>query len=117
MAEVTYKQYSEEESRIYNEALAKIREGIANGLNFSEATSVVNIGDAELEKLVIDDALKILIAEMHFAKGELLYKVADTLKVPLKTVNKAHMEMLEDAGIAAAETYSGENPEGLFGNA
>lgn len=117
MSDLKYKEYSEEESRIYEKAMTKIREGLKNGLNFNEACSIVDVGDEELKRYIVDDALKVMIAEMHYAKGMPLMQVADALKVPLKAIYTANMEMLEDVGIAAAEIYRTSNPGGPIGNA
>ncbi|BCB95799.1 hypothetical protein JZK55_07210 [Dissulfurispira thermophila] len=116
MADFVYKEYSEEEDRIYNEAIAKIREAIKNGLNFNEACSIINV-DNELKKFIVDDALKIMIAEMHYANGMSLKQVADALKIPIRAVDIANMEMLEDVGITAAEIYRKSNPGSPMGNA
>lgn len=117
MSEVNYKHYTEEESAIYNEALEKIKSGLKNGLSFDEACLGVKVEDAELKKLITDDALKVSIAEMHYGQGLNLKQVADTLKVPLKTINVANNEMLEDAGITATEEYRSSNPDAPVGNA
>ena len=117
MADLEYKHYTEEESKLYNEAIAKIKSGLDNGLSFHEACSAVDVEDETLKGFIMDDALKVAIAEMHYGKGLLLQQVADTLKVPLKKINTAHLEMLEDAGITAAEHYRQNNPDGPIGHA
>lgn len=117
MEDLKYKEYTEEENLIYDEAISKIKEGLKNGLNFNEACSVVNIEDAELKRFIVDDALKIMIAEMHYAKGMTLKQVADTLRLPVKAVDSANNEMLEDVGISAAEYYKAVNPNNPTGNA
>lgn len=117
MTDIKYKEYTEEENKIYDEAIAKIREALKNGLNFNEACSVVDVGDEELKRYIVDDALKVMIAEMHYAKGMALRQVADALKVPLKAIDIANMEMLEDVGITAAEIYRSSNPGSPVGNA
>lgn len=116
MADFKYKEYSEEENKIYDEAMTKIREGLKNGLNFNEACSIINV-DNELKKFIVDDALKIMIAEMHYAKGMTLKQVADALKVPLKAIDIANMEMLEDVSMTAVEIYRKSNPDSPIGNA
>jgi hypothetical protein len=116
MTDFKYKEYSEEENKIYDEAIAKIREALKNGLNFNEACSIINV-DEGLKKFIVDDALKVMIAEMHYAKGMSLRQVADTLKVSIKDVDIANMEMLEDVGITAAEIYKMSNHGGPMGNA
>lgn len=117
MADFKYKEYSPEENRIYDEAAARIREGLKNGLSFNEACSVVDVEDAELKQFVLDDMLKVMIAEMHYANGMPLAQVAEALSVPMKAINTANMEMLEDVGITAAEAYMNTNPDSSAGNA
>lgn len=115
--EFKYKEYTPEEDKIYESAISKIKEAIKNGLNFNEACEVVNVGDPELKRFIVDDALKMMIAEMHYEKGMPLPVVADRLKVPLKAVNIANTEMLEDVGIAAAEMFKRSNVGEHIGNA
>lgn len=117
MSDFKYKQYSEEEDEIYNAAMEKIRESMGNGLSFSEACSTIDVKDAELRDFIIDDALKIKIAELHFQQGLSLPKVAETLKVPLARIQTAYREMLEDVGNTAADMYLMNNPDGPVGNA
>jgi hypothetical protein len=115
--EFKYKEYSSEEDKIYESAISKIKEAIRNGFNFNEACSIVNVSDPALKRFIVDDALKIMIAEMHYEKNMPLPVVADRLKVPLKAVNIANMEMLEDTGIAAAEMFKKSSPVAPIGNA
>ncbi len=117
MEEFKYKEYTQEEDKIHEEAIAKIRDGLNNGMNFNEACSAVDIEDAELKGFIVDDALKITLAEMHYAKGLTLQQVADELKIPLKAVSIAHMEMLQDVAIAAAEEYRRSTHDNPMGNA
>jgi hypothetical protein len=112
-----YKVYTAEESEIYENAMAKIRSALGNGLSFNEACATVDIADGELKKFVFADALKVMIAEMHYAKGIPLIRVAEELKTPIADINRAHMEMLEDAGIMAAEEFNRSDSAGIFGNA
>jgi hypothetical protein len=108
---VEYKEYSPEESAVYEAAIARIREGIANGLTFSEACKMAEIADAGLRVFVEDDALKIMLAEMHFGGALSLQDVAQKLGLSMIRVSKAVVEMLEDAGISAAEVYHNANPK------
>lgn len=117
MADFKYKDYTPEEGVIYDDAMIKIRKGMENGLSFSEAFGMVDVEDPELKHFIEDDALKVLIAEMHFEKGVPLPQVSDTLKVSLKTLNMAVKEMIEDIGTTAAGIYRANNPDGPIGNA
>jgi hypothetical protein len=117
MVDVIYKQYSDEESSIYDAAVAKIRSGLKNGLSFHEACSAVDVADVELKSHIVDDVLKITLAEMHFGQGVPLPKVAETMKIPAKELSVAIAEMLDDVGITAAEEYRKNNPDMPVGNA
>lgn len=117
MSDVIYKQYSDEESRIYDTAVAKIRNGLKSGLSFREACSAVDVADEDLKRLIADDVLKITLAEMHFGLGTPIPQIAETLKIPMKDLNLAIAEMLDDVGITAAEEYRKNNPDMPIGNA
>ena len=117
MGDFKYKDYTPEESAIYDAAMIKIKEGMKNGLSFSEACSVIDVQEPDLKHFIEDDALKLIIAEMHYEKGIPLQQVAETLNIPLKRVNTANMEMLEDVGTTAAAMYRESNPDGPIGNA
>ncbi|MGO9612968.1 MAG: hypothetical protein ACLPX5_08035 [Dissulfurispiraceae bacterium] len=117
MTDINYKEYSPEEGKIYNASIAKIRGALTNDLSFKEACSMVEVKDAELKKLIIDDALKIMIAEMHYNKGLLLSQISEILKVPLKTIEIAKKEMMEDVEVTATEVYRRTNPDSPIGNA
>ena len=117
MGDLNYKEYTAEENKIYNAAMAKIMEGLKTGLSFNDACSAANVEDKELKEFIEDDALKIMIADMHYAKGLSLPEVASVLKVSIETTNRANLEMLEDVGITSMEVYKQNNPDKPVGNA
>jgi hypothetical protein len=117
MADFTYKQYTPEEKKIYTTAVTIIQEGLKNGLSFREACSMADVSDSELKRFVMDDVLKIMIAEKHFGKGLALQQLAVMLKLPLKLLELARLEMLEEVGIASAEAFRSANPDVKLGNA
>jgi hypothetical protein len=117
MPEVKYKQYSPEEDRIYTESIAKIREGMKKGLTFDKACDTISVEDQELKEFILDDALKIMIAELHYGKRMSLEDVAKTLSVSMGKISVASLEMLEDAGLTAAEQNRKTAPSGPAGNA
>lgn len=117
MSNVSYKQYSPEEDRIYTEAMAAIQGALKQGIPFDEACKAVSIEDEALRGYVVDDALKIVIAELHFGKGVSLEEVAKALQITLHRVVMASMEMLEDAGISASALYHQQESGGPVGNA
>ena len=117
MEDFQYKEYTEEESRIYNEAMDNIMAALQKGSSFDEACASVDIADSELKGFVVDDALKVLIADIHYAKNLPLEHIADTFKVSMDIINKANKEMMQDVEIASSEVYMTKHPEGHVGNA
>ena len=117
MEEIRYKEYSDEESHLYNETLKKIMEGLTKGLTFREACGAVELPDKQLKGFIEDDALKIMIADMHYAKGISLEKMAEGLQVQIDVLRKSNDEMLEDVGITVSELHKANNPDRPVGNA
>lgn len=117
MEEFSYKIYTEEENRIYYEAMNRIMEGLRSGLSFNESCSAVSIDNGELRQYIEDDALKIVIAEMHFVQGTSLEEIGNTLQLSAEIINKAHEEMMQDIEITSSEIFRLENPDKPIGNA
>ncbi len=117
MAGINYKEYTPEESKIYDATMVKIREGVRNGLGFEEACGAVSVDDAELKRFIVDDALKVIIAEMHYGGTLSLPQVAETLRVPVGRIYRANIEMLEDVGISASEAFRQSSPGAPTGTA
>jgi hypothetical protein len=117
MKDFQYKEYTEEESRIYNEAMNNIMAALQNGSNFDEACASVDVADGELKGFIVDDVLKVLIADIHYAKNLPLEHIADTFKISMDIINRANMEMMQDVEIASSEVYMTKHPDGHVGNA
>jgi hypothetical protein len=70
-----------ETAKAYKEAEDRIREGLAKGLDFDTACSAIEVPDEGLRKSIIDDMLKVLIAEEHFGKNVPLDELAKKLAI------------------------------------
>jgi hypothetical protein len=117
MEEFEYKVYTEEETRIYNAAIPKILQGIKDGLPFCDACNLVQIDDKTLKQFVEDDALKIVLAELHYSQKLSLEEISAMLSVSLDVITQANDEMLEDIGITASEVFRKQDTDGPYGNA
>jgi hypothetical protein len=117
MEDFQYKQYTKEENKIYNEAMDAIMEGLKNGLSFHEACGSVEVQDEELKNFILDDALKIMIADMHYVKSLSLQDISDSLRLPVERIEKANQEMLEDISITNAQVFKLMNNGTQCGNA
>lgn len=109
MPEFQLKEFTAEESRIYDEAISRFREVIAAGKQLREAYASYSIADKELENLIQADFLKILIAERHFSQRQPLEEIAQALGITTELVQQTHARMLQEAGVSAANQFGQEH--------
>jgi hypothetical protein len=105
MPEFIFKEFTPEESGIYEEAVNTFREAITAGKNLRQAYESYQIKDKDLESLIRADFLKIMIAERHFAQNQSLEDVAKALDVSFDLVKDTHMRMLQEVGVSAANQF------------
>jgi hypothetical protein len=108
MPEFLFKEFTPEESVIYEDAVNKFREAMAAGKTLRQAYESYAVADKGLEALIQADFLKIMIAERHFAKQQSLEDVAKALDVSLGLVKDAHKRMLQEVGVTAANQFGRE---------
>jgi hypothetical protein len=108
---VKYKQFTEEEDRIYRQNIESIRSNLRNGVKFDLACEFVTTDDRELKTMIVDDALKIEIAEFHYGKNLTLAEVSRILGVPMERLLKANSEMIEDI-VNTANEHTGRESGG-----
>lgn len=97
--------FVKEEDKIYFETIEKIKTAVKNGMGFDEACDSVNLEDSGLKELIVDDSLKVLIAELYFTQGMSTDKVAELLKIPVERVNSAKENMLKDVEETTIKAY------------
>lgn len=102
-----YKEFTEEEDRIYRKYIGMIRSNIGNGVKFDLACQLISVEDQELKAVIIDDALKIEIAELHYGKRIPLDEISRKLGVPMERLLQASNEMVEDVMNTANEVSGG----------
>jgi len=93
-----------DDDRIYIETLAKVKAGLANGLDFEKASARVDVPNKEPRETVLDEVLKAIIAEEHFAKNIPLDQIGRTLNLPLERIERALKEMFEDVERSAVDS-------------
>ncbi len=111
MKEIKYKKYSEEEKKIYNESIQKILASLKNGSTFQDACKEVEIIDPSLKKFIHYDAIKVMIAELHYKDGLSLDEVAKRLDIPITILSFARMEMLEEVALSVSRSFRESNPD------
>jgi DnaJ-domain-containing protein 1 len=105
MPEFSFKEFTPEENRIYEEAVNSFREAVASGKTLQQAYESYAIEDPELKSMIQADFLKIMIAERHFEKRQSLEDVAKGLAVAVDLVKKTHARMLQEVGVSAASQF------------
>jgi hypothetical protein len=96
--------FSQEDDQIYEQAMAHIKAEVTQGRTWVRITKDLPVADPELKNIILDDFLKISIAEQHFRDGLPLGEVARTLRLPekqLRNVKKAMLKEVEDASVKA----------------
>jgi len=95
----------------YQKAVEKLREGLEKGLDFDSACAAIQTGDEKLKKHIIDDMLKVLIAEEHYNKNIPLEELSGKLNVSVDRLEAAKQEMLEDVKESSIKAfYKGLKP-------
>jgi hypothetical protein len=110
-----YEETASEEDRLYDESVEKVLTGVRGSLTFEQAAGLIEVKEASIRAAILDDALKVLLAEMHFAGKKPLKEVAQALGLPIKRLEKARAEMLREVEQAAIEKY--KSSMGQTGNA
>jgi hypothetical protein len=115
MADAWYSDLSSEEEKQYDESVKRIQKAITQGMTFEQAVSLVDVKNEKLKGAIVDDALKVLIAEIHFTGGLPIEDTAKKLRLSIEIVTKARQEMIDSVEAAAIQKYKEES--GPVGNA
>jgi len=98
--------------RAYERAEAVIRDGLARGLGFDAACAGIEVDDEDLRRAIMDDMLKVVVAEEHFAKGIALDELAGRLEVSPERLEAAKQEMFRDIEETRIRELHREGPGG-----
>lgn len=94
-----------DDDRIHEEATAFIRARVAEGWTWEKVGKGLKVADAELKAIILDDFLKVTIAERHFQGGEGIKEVAKALNAPVKVLMDARQAMIAEVEDAAIKAY------------
>ncbi len=98
-----------EENKKYKIVINRIIDAVKSGLGFDEACETVRIEDPELKSSAVEDALKVLIAELHFTQKLSLEQVAKTLKITVDRINSAKDSMIDEVKEASIKAFHKNN--------
>jgi len=112
MTNAWYDDLPEDGDKFYEESINRIKKGVEQDLTFEQAVSLLDVKDDKLKASIIDDALKLMIAEMHFVAKKSVDDVAKKLRLSRDAVVRARQEMLDSVEDAAIEAYKKEHGQG-----
>lgn len=96
---------SAEEDRLHDEAIAYLKKTTNSGQPWKKVCDGLRIRDEELKRLILDDFIKITIAERHFQAQEGLKQIAKTLGLPMDVLVKAKEEMFAEVQAVSLQAY------------
>jgi len=106
--------FTADEDRLHEAGFAAISAGLAAGLDFKQACQAVEAADPELRRIIVDDFLKVTIAQRHFQGGESTASVAAALRISEEQVEFVRREMLAEVAAASVDVFrrqGGEFPD------
>jgi hypothetical protein len=104
--------FTPEENCIHEAGIAAIQSGLAAGESFDEACRRVEAADPDLRRIIVDDFLKVTIAQRHFQGGESTDDVARALGVSAERVEHARREMLAEVAAASVDVFRRQSGQG-----
>lgn len=101
-------EFTEEESKIHRAGFKVVFDGMQKGLGFDDACAGLQVVAPGMRQVIIDDYLKVTIAEQHFEAKRPLEEVAADLKLPVERVEAARADMMREVEKAAVDHYRKE---------
>ena len=97
--------FTPDEHHAHDAGIAAIQAGLSAGESFDAACARVETADPDLRRIIIDDFLKVTIAQRHFQGGESTEEVARALGVSAERVDFARREMLAEVAAASVDVF------------
>ena len=85
-----------EEDTIHAEAIKKLEKELARGKTLDQACEVLSRLEKPLQAVIIDDLLKIILAEYHFSKGRGLDDIALLLGTSYEKIAAVKAAMIQE---------------------
>lgn len=109
--EVVQPGFSDDQERVHAEAIAFLQKKIKKGEAWKKVVEDLHIQDATFKAIILDDFLKILLAERHFQAGEAIKSIARLLHVPVELLEAVKEDMIREVRDASIEVYHRSRPE------
>ncbi|HWR97110.1 MAG TPA: hypothetical protein VN317_01685 [Candidatus Methanoperedens sp.] len=97
--------FSAEEDRLHAAGFATISAAMTAGEGFDAACARIDVADPDLRRIIIDDYIKVTIAQRHFQGGESTEAVAGALGISAERIEFARKEMLAEVAAASVDVF------------
>ncbi|MBF0632777.1 MAG: hypothetical protein HQL89_17595 [Magnetococcales bacterium] len=98
--------YSEEDNRIYDQAMAAIEKAIAAKTAWNKVVDgLTMVADEGFRNVILDDYVKITLATRHFQNSEGLKNIAKATGIPMDLLVRSKQEMIREVEEASVAAY------------
>ncbi|WP_130471319.1 hypothetical protein [Candidatus Magnetaquicoccus inordinatus] len=103
--EVVQPGFSEDQDLVHSRAIEFLRKKIKKGDPWKKAVADLTIADQAFKAVILDDFLKITLAERHFQGKEEIKSIARLLQVPVELLEAVKEAMIREVRDASIEVY------------
>ncbi len=97
-----------EEETIHSEAIKKLEKELAQGKTLDQACETLSRLEKPLKSVIIDDLLKIILAEYHFNKGRGLDDIALLLGITYEKIVEVKISMINELQYSFGADFQNE---------
>ncbi|MBF0096876.1 MAG: hypothetical protein HQM04_01140 [Magnetococcales bacterium] len=109
--EIVQPGFSEDQDLLHARAMDFLKKKIKKGESWKTATAELTIADETFKAVILDDFLKITLAERHFQGKEEIKSIARLLQVPVELLEAVKGAMIREVRDASIEAYHRSRPE------
>ena len=103
--------FSADQDRVHADAIAFLQKRLKKGASWKQASEELAIPDPRFKAVILDDFLKITVAERHFQGGESIKSIARFLQVPVELLVAVKEDMIREVRDASIEVYDRSQPD------
>lgn len=97
-----------EEETIHSEAIKKLEKELAQGKTLDQACETLSRLEKPLKSVIIDDLLKIILAEYHFNEGRGLDDIALLLGITYEKIVEVKISMINELQYSFGADFQNE---------
>ena len=103
--EIVQPGFNEDQDLTHAQAMDFLKKKIKMGESLKKASADLSVPDESFKAVILDDFLKITLAERHFQGKEEIKSIARLLQVPVELLEAVKGEMIREVRDASIEAY------------